>query len=307
MQDMLSWLQGSGLTGFYIVTFIIGAAHALEPGHGKTVVAAYLVGSKGKTYEAVLLGLIVTLTHTFSIIILAVLVKYAAMGYTKEELHAYLGFVAAILILGVGVWMMFIRWRAIHRLHHHNHGVHGQLHGHGHDHDHGHEHAHDDAHGHANEHAHGHAHSDDEGHHHGHEHYGHDEHGHDGHGHSHSHGIFSHSHYEPEPGEKLSFWRLFVMGISGGIVPCPAAFAVLLGAISTGEIAKGLSLVLVFSLGLAATLVAIGVGVVKTAGFAKRFMDTEKFAPYVAMGSAVLITFIGVVALLNSMKDMATV
>lgn len=296
---MLSWLQGSGLTGFYIASFILGAAHALEPGHGKTVVAAYLVGSKGKTYEAVLLGLIVTLTHTFSIIVLAVLVQYAAMGYTKEELHAYLGFVAAILILGVGVVMMYARWRAIHRLHHHSHGGHGHSHGHEHPHEHG--HGHDHAHEHDIEHG------DDEGHHHGHEHHGHDGHGQDGHGHSHSHGIFSHSHYEPEPGEKLSFWRLFVLGISGGIVPCPAAFALLLAAVSAGALAKGLSLVLVFSLGLAATLVAIGVGVVKAAGFAKRFMDTEKVAPYVAMGSAVLITLLGVVALLNSLKDMATV
>lgn len=303
---MLSWLQGGGLAGFYVASFVLGAAHALEPGHGKTVVAAYLVGSKGKAYEAVLLGFIVTLTHTFSIIILAVLVKYAAMGYTKEELHAYLGFVAAILILGVGVAMMYARWRAIHRLRHH-HG--GSCHGHGHAHEHCSTSGHDRGHSHGDGHSHDH-HDQDW---HGHDEHGHDdghshgqENGHD-HGHSHSHGLFSHAHYEPEPGEKLSFWRLFVLGISGGIVPCPAAFALLLAAISAGALAKGLSLVLVFSLGLAATLVAIGVGVVKAAGFAKRFMDTEKVAPYVAMGSAVLITLIGAVALVNSLKDMATV
>jgi len=59
----------------------------------------------------------------------------------------------------------------------------------------------------------------------------------------------------------------------------------------------------VFSLGLAVTLVSIGIGVVKAAGFAGRFMDTERYAPYVAMASAVLVTLIGVVTLFNSLKD----
>src|SRR5512143_2797153 len=125
--DFLTWLQGSSLIGFYMAAFVLGAFHALEPGHGKTVVAAYLVGSKGRSYEAVLLGLIVTFTHTFSIILLAVIAKYAAARYTDQELHTYLGLIAAVLILGVGLSMMYTRWM----------GLHGHSHGHGHGHEHG--------------------------------------------------------------------------------------------------------------------------------------------------------------------------
>ena len=271
--DFLTWLQGSSLIGFYLAAFVLGAFHALEPGHGKTVVAAYLVGSKGHYYEAVLLGLVVTFTHTFSIIVLAVVAKYAAASYTDQQLHTYLGFIAALLILGVGMSMMYTRWRALH----------GHSHGHGHGHSHGHDNSH-------------HHHGNDDGHTHNHEHehdHDHDEHGHHGHG---------HVHYHPKPGERLSLWKLFALGVSGGLVPCPAAFALLLAAVSAGALAKGVSLVLVFSVGLAATLVAIGIGVVKAAGLAGKFMETEKIAPYAAMASALLITLIGAVTLYNSLK-----
>ncbi len=283
MQDFLSNLQGSGLTGFYIAAFILGAFHALEPGHGKTVVAAYLVGSKAKVYEAFLLGIIVTFTHTFSIIVLAVLARFFAERFTGLQLHIYLGFVAAALILGVGISMIWKRFGALQRLRHHNHG-------HGHD-----DHSHDHDHEHEHELPHEHIHDE-----HSHLHVGHDhEHEHDHH-HTHSHGGFSHTHYAPGPGEEPSLWKLFLLGISGGIVPCPAAFALLLAAVSAGAVAKGLSLVIVFSLGLAFALIAIGVGVVKTAGFAGRFMDMEKAAPYISLASAVLVTLIGVATLYGS-------
>jgi len=277
MDIIEGWLAGGNLAAFYAAAFVLGAFHALEPGHGKTVVAAYLVGSKGRVYEAVLLGAIVTFTHTFSIIVLAVIARYAAASYTDQQLHTYLGLVAAVLILAVGIWMVYTRWRALHALHHHHH-------------DHGHDHGHS--------HSHGHDHS------HGHEHAAVLEHDWE-HKHIHSHGPFGHSHHHhPAPGEKIGLWSLLALGVSGGLVPCPAAFALLLAAVSAGALAKGLSLVLVFSLGLAAALVAIGIGVVKAAGFAGRFMDTERVAPYVAMASALLVTLIGVVTLVNSLKHL---
>lgn len=284
LTDILTWLQGSGLAGFYVAAFVLGAFHALEPGHGKTVVAAYLVGTKGRTYEAVLLGVIVTITHTFSIIVLAVIAKFAAASYTDQQLHTYLGLVAAVLILGVGLSMLYARWRAIHRLHHH-HG-HGHSHGHGHghcghdhdDHDDHHEHVHPPVMEHEWEHKHLHQ--------------------------AHSHGGHTHTHYAPKTGEKLSLWKLAFLGISGGLVPCPAAFALLLAAVSAGALAKGLGLVLVFSLGLASALVAIGIGVLKAASFSGRFMDTEKIAPYIAMASAVLVTLIGVATMYSAVKEL---
>jgi nickel/cobalt exporter len=282
LTDILTWLQGSGLAGFYVAAFVLGAFHALEPGHGKTVVAAYLVGSKGRTYEAVLLGVIVTITHTFSIIVLAVIAKFAAASYTDQQLHTYLGLVAAVLILGVGLSMIYTRWRAIHRLHHHH--DHGHSHGHGHNHcghDHDGHHEHEQVHPPVMEHEWEHKHLHQ----------------------AHSHGGHTHTHYAPKPGEKLSLWKLAFLGISGGLVPCPAAFALLLAAVSAGALAKGVGLVLVFSLGLATALVAIGIGVLKAASFSGRFMNTEKIAPYIAMASAVLVTLIGVATMYSSIKD----
>jgi nickel/cobalt exporter len=299
LTDILTWLQGSGLAGFYVAAFVLGAFHALEPGHGKTVVAAYLVGTKGRTYEAVLLGIIVTITHTFSIIVLAVIAKFAAASFTDQQLHTYLGFIAAILILGVGLSMLYSRWRAIHGHHHHGHG---HSHGHNHcGHDHGH---HDDHEGHTHGHPHGHGHHEHEQTHppvmeHEWEH----KHLHQ----AHSHGGHSHTHYAPNPGEKLSLWKLAFLGISGGLVPCPAAFALLLAAVSAGALAKGVGLVLVFSLGLASALVAIGIGVLKAASFSGRFMDTERIAPYIAMASAVLVTLIGVATLYNAVKELPAI
>ena len=293
MQDFLSNLQGSGLMGFYIAAFILGAFHALEPGHGKTVVAAYLVGSKAKVYEAILLGIIVTFTHTFSIIILAILTNFAAKTFPGLQLHIYLGFVAAALIISVGVSMIWTRFRALRRRIHSDHEhvhEHGDAHAHDHehDHDHDHEHSHEDIHEHAHD---GHVHEHGDAHTHDHDHE---------HEHAHSHGGRYHTHYAPKPGEETSLWKLLFLGISGGIVPCPAAFWLLLAAVSTGHVAKGLSIVIVFSLGLAVALIAIGISVVKTAGFAGRFMDMEKAAPYISLASAVLVTLIGVATLYGS-------
>lgn len=284
MEIIEGWLAGGNLAAFYAAAFILGAFHAMEPGHGKTVVAAYLVGSKGRVYEAVLLGAIVTFTHTFSVIVLAVVAKYMAASYSDQQLHTYLGLVAALLILAVGLWMLYTRIRAIwgHGHSHHDHG-----HSHGHDHDHGHSHGHDHDHGHSHDNGHDHAPVME----------------HDWeHEHIHKHGPFGHKHHNPRPGERIGLWSLLALGISGGLVPCPAAFALLLAAVSAGAVAKGLSLVLVFSLGLASALVAIGISVVKAAGFAGKYMDTEKVAPYVALGSAVLVTLIGVFTLVESLR-----
>ena len=74
-------ISNFGMLGIYTATFFLGVMHAVEPGHGKTVVAAYLVGTKGRSMDAVLLGLVVTFTHTFSIVILAVIAQYTSKYY----------------------------------------------------------------------------------------------------------------------------------------------------------------------------------------------------------------------------------
>jgi ABC-type nickel/cobalt efflux system permease component RcnA len=105
-----------------------GAAHALTPGHGKAIVAAYLVGSRGKARHALALGGIVTLTHTIGVFALGVVTLALSELVVPEQLYPWLNLVSALLVVGVG--LSVLRRRLRHRHHHHHH--------HDHDHDHGH-------------------------------------------------------------------------------------------------------------------------------------------------------------------------
>jgi len=100
---------------------------------------------------------------------------------------------------------------------------------------------------------------------------------------------------------------LVLLGISGGIVPCPAALAILLASASAGNIGKGLALVLVFSLGLACSLVAIGLVIVNGVRATQRFLNTEKYAPKVAFASAVIVTVVGLVTFYSSLSHLGIV
>jgi nickel/cobalt exporter len=272
-------ISSFGVLGIYSAALLLGAAHSLEPGHGKTVVAAYLVASRGRNIDAVILGLVVTFTHSFSIIILGLIAKASSRYFTDQELHGYLGIVSSLIILGIGLWMIRSRWLGLRdpsRAHGHRHLFGGGHHHHGTNHDHGHSHDKD----------HTDSHSIDDGHIHNNDHDS--SHGHD---HGHDHG-----------GERqLGLAGLILLGISGGIVPCPAALAILLASASVGDIGKGLALVLIFSLGLAIALVAIGLAVVNGVRATNRFIDTERYAPKVAFASAILVTIIGAATMYSSL------
>lgn len=288
--------------GIYIAAFFLGAAHSLEPGHGKTVVAAYLVGSRGRNIDAIILGIVVTFTHSFSIILLGLLAKFSARYLSEQEIHAYLGIVASLIILGIGLWMLRQRWICLKdpaRAHDHFH-----LFGHSHSHhgpNHNHDHGHDQSHSHDHDHLHDHSHTHDAPDH-VHDHHGHeDNHDHDhGEAHGHSHDHHSHDHHHAAGDKPLGPVGLILLGISGGIVPCPAALAILLASVSVGQLGRGLAMVLVFSLGLAVCLVAIGLAVVNGVKATKRFLDTERYAPKIAFASAVIVTLIGIVTMYTS-------
>lgn len=223
--------------------FGLGALHALEPGHGKTVVAAYLVGERGRVRDAVLLGTVVTFTHTSSVIVLAVLSMVAASHFVPEQVHRALELVAGILVLGVGAFMIALRARrrpADHRHHHHGH-------------------------------------------------------------HHHHH----HAETAENPNSSLSFGGLVALGISGGIVPCPAALAVLLAAVGTAEFARGITLVIIFSVGMAMVLVAIGIAMVRASEFMKRRLEGGgRWMAALPIASACLITLIGLVLVAKALADM---
>lgn len=120
------------------VAFLLGAAHARTPGHGKTLMAAYLVGERGTVRHAVLLGLIVTITHTWSILLLGLITLSLRETISEEQLSFWFGVGSAVLIVGIGVMLFLRRYRAWVLI---RHGIDP---GHGHDHHHDHEHGHHD-------------------------------------------------------------------------------------------------------------------------------------------------------------------
>jgi nickel/cobalt transporter (NicO) family protein len=190
--------------------FVWGALHALSPGHGKTMVAGYLAGSRGRPKDAALLGLTVTITHTSAVFALGLITLAASAYVLPEDLYPWLGVASGAMVIAIGlraIWTRLRRWRAMRA-----------------EHDHGHHHTH----GHSHTHSHGHTHE---------------------HGHAHLH--------EPS-GAPITTRSLIALGVSGGIVPCPSALVVLVAAISQHRLGLGLVLILAFSVGLAATLTAVG-------------------------------------------------
>jgi nickel/cobalt transporter (NicO) family protein len=235
-----------------LLAFGLGAMHAMSPGHGKTVVGAYLVGSRGTPRHAAFLGLTVTVTHTLGVFALGLITLFASNFILPERIMPFLSFVSGLLVFFIGVSLFKNRlfgalgWQTSGggSGHHHHH-----VHDHSHDHAHGHHHHHGD---HSHEHDGGHTH-----------HHSHDEHGHHHHGdHHHAHDAFTHTHdghtHSHLPPEEISWKSLLGLGISGGLLPCPSALVLMLSAISLGRVGYGLILTLVFSLGLAATLTAVG-------------------------------------------------
>jgi ABC-type nickel/cobalt efflux system permease component RcnA len=201
-----------------------GALHALEPGHGKTVVAAYLVGSRGSAWDAVILGLIVTASHTIGVYLLGGVTLYAQRYIVPERLYPWVGVLSGLTIAGLGGVLFLRRYT-------------GHAYEHAHRHDHGHHHHdHGDAQSTAFDHP---------------------------HGHHHRHHVVA--------SDDVSLKELFALGVTGGILPCPAALVVLLSALSLGRVVFGFVLIIAFSVGLAAVLIVIGLVMVYARQFATRF------------------------------------
>lgn len=136
---------GFGVILFGIaVAFALGAVHAFSPGHGKTMVAAYLVGSRGNAAHALILGATVTFTHTVSVFLLGLVTLFLSQYILADRLTNILGVISGLTIVWVGGWLLYKRSR---RLAQHSHD-HGHAHSHDHHHDHEHPHHHDNDHEH---------------------------------------------------------------------------------------------------------------------------------------------------------------
>ncbi|TVP68037.1 MAG: high frequency lysogenization protein HflD [Leptolyngbya sp. LCM1.Bin17] len=116
------------------IAFGLGAFHALSPGHGKTLVGAYLVGAKGTPHQALLLGITTTVTHTLGVFVLGFLALFAAQYVDLDQLYPVLELISGLAVCGVGARLLYIRLGQGHD--------HDPDHDHGHSHDHGHHHHH---------------------------------------------------------------------------------------------------------------------------------------------------------------------
>src|SRR5262249_17446402 len=102
--------------------FWLGALHAATPGHGKTIAAAYIVGAGGRPVDAFVLGVFVTLSHTFGIVSVAVLASLGAARAVPARVEAYLALVTGLLVVWIGLWMVGSHWRVLStRPHDHRH------------------------------------------------------------------------------------------------------------------------------------------------------------------------------------------
>ncbi len=192
-----------------LVAFGLGAMHALSPGHGKAVVGAYLVGSKGTPKHALFLGATVTITHTLGVFALGIVMFFASAYVLPERIIPYLSFVSGLLVLFIGLTLFKNRLLSLLGYQSSDSPHAGDLHDH------------QDL----------------------------------PENFTHTHGGSTHTHVPP----KNVTWRsLLALGISGGLLPCPSALVLMLAAIAKDRIGYGIVLTLVFSLGLAATLTAVG-------------------------------------------------
>jgi nickel/cobalt exporter len=265
----------------------LGAGHALTPGHGKTIMAAYLVGTRGTPLHALGLGLSVSLSHTLGIVVLAAVVVGASDVLPADVVVRWAPLVAALSIVLIGGWMLAgeVRRRRPWSSHPHTSEHRHDEHGHAHDHDHDDAGAHDHgAHDHAT---------------------AHDAAAHD-HGLSHSHGGSSHSHIPP-PGSPLSWRSLFAMGLAGGLIPSTSALLILLGSIAAGRPVFGFVLVVAFGLGMAAVMSTLGLGIV----FARDRLDRlrgrglGRLPDVVPLVAAVLVFGFGIYLTVGAVRGLA--
>jgi ABC-type nickel/cobalt efflux system permease component RcnA len=267
------WQQaGSLLIASTMGAFLWGAMHALSPGHGKTVVGAYLVGSRATPQHALFLGLTVAITHTTGVFALGLVTLFASHHILPEQLYPWLSVLSGLLVVAIGLNLFIKRMRSSQLLRRlpfgHSQANHHTTDAHSHRHHH-HEHAHE----------HHHHHHDDHFHHHHHP-------------HGHSHGL--HSHLPPGADGSPVTWRsLLALGISGGLVPCPSALVLLLGAIAVGHITFGLLLVLAFSLGLAGVLIGLGLFLVYAKQHFERLPTQIRLARMFPALSALFVTLVG--------------
>lgn len=253
-------LSATAIAVAMLAAFFWGAAHALTPGHGKAVVAAYLIGSRGTVRHAGLLGLTVTLTHTVGVFALGVVTLFLSRYVLPEALYPWLNIVSGLLVVAIGTSLLYRRLRNAPGDKTENTHVHAED-----------------------------AHPQD----------------HDTrvHTHRHSHGDHAHSHRLPgADGSNVTLRGLLALGVSGGMVPCPAALVLLLSTISLGRVGFGMVLVVAFSAGLAIVLTGIGILMIYAKRLFERFSFETRTPRFLPVASAAAISLAGLAIVLGSLE-----
>ena len=296
--------------------FWIGAVHAATPGHGKTIAAAYIVGARGRPVDAVILGIFVTLSHTSGIVLVGILASIGMPGLVPQRIEAWLALITGLLVIVIGLWTLWTQRELIMQLqgvpslprppdqvHEHaemRYRPHTQDHGHG-PHQHGHDHAHGTFHDHSHDHGHGdhRPHGDD------HSHGSHQKHDEEAGYHSHGWG-FKHTHdLKLATTNRPGLWVLIGLGVAGGLLPDPAALAILLNALAQGKVMLGLGTVVVFSVGFAATLVVVGVVAAKAG---QKILDwlAGPWAMRLQVGTSLLIVVVGAILSFGAWRTLSS-
>ncbi len=137
------------------LALVLGAGHALTPGHGKTLAAAYLMGERQTPWHAVVLGLTTTVTHTLAVFLLGAIALLAAQLGWAERIYPILSMVSGLMVLSVGTWLLSRHLQSLDQAAHEHGHHHGADPSHHHEPNHAHKHAHE--HGHPHMHTHTHA------------------------------------------------------------------------------------------------------------------------------------------------------
>ncbi len=266
---MIGWLYLPVAAG-------LGALHALEPGHGKTLMSLFLVGSKATIKNALSMGIVIGVTHTAVVAALAIPAVLLTQYFNLDSARQYLALAGAIGLCGLGLWMVYREGKALYTgqpSHSHAGGAccahdHGADHHHDHNHNHNHDHEHD---------------------------------------HDHDHpatvqltqlGIQKTPKPVPVDQPGLGRGEVLSLGFSAGLMPCPTAVAVLIAGLSTGQVFASFATVLGFSFGVAGALSAVGIAVVLGARYASGQVgkrdSLKRAAMYFPIISASVVVLLGI-------------
>ncbi len=247
-----------------LAALLLGAVHALSPGHGKTIVGAYLIGSRGTPRHAVFLGLTVTITHTLGVFVLGLITLYAAQSIAPEKLLPILSITSGLLVLAMGCVMLWQRIAAARRVP--TFVAVAPLRGHA-------IYAHAASTSAAGMHSHG-----------------------GGPMHSHL--------PPGAAGETVTWRSLLALGVSGGLVPCPSALVLLLAAVALNKTAFGMVLVGAFSFGLAITLTIVGLIFLWARNRLPKARLGSRWTQLLPVASAALITVLGLFLCLGAAQSL---